>query len=116
MKQHLQADINFLSRDLKVVDEEVAMKRVFFVSAMEVLQVRTKLQPGTVVEEEGSGLADGWKIRLMAFEKFEELLKHCISSTAILTKFEQRYKKGLSIVHELEKVLAAEEEELRQER
>ena len=107
-EQHLRANVEFLSRELAVVDESTAKERVFFVSAKEVLHVRTRTQPGTVEEEEGHGLARGWKNRLMAFEKFEELFKHCISNTAIHTKFEQHYKQGLEVVKELEDLIGEE--------
>ena len=108
--------MKFLTDELAVVDEETAKKRIFFVSAKEVLHIRTKLQPGTVEEEEGRGLADGWKVRLMEFEKFEEFFKQCISSSAILTKFEQHYKQGLEMVQEHEQLLEKELAELTQKR
>lgn len=107
--------MDFLSRELAVVDEATARDRVFFVSAKEVLHVRThqqQQQPGAVEEEEGSGLADRWKERLMEFERFEDLFKHCISSSAILTKFEQHYKQGSEVVKELERLLEQELSEL----
>ncbi len=111
-KQHFDANIKFLSHELEVVDEATAKDRIFFVSAKEVLQVRTQTQPGTVDEEEGRGLDNGWKLRLMEFEKFEELFKECISSSAILTKFEQHYKRGSEVIVELEQVLGREGNEI----
>lgn len=111
-EQHLRANVDFLARELAVVDESTARERVFFVSAKEVLHVRTKTQPGTVEEEEGHGLARGWKNRLLAFEKFEEVFKHCISNTAIHTKFEQHCKQGLEVVKELEDLLGQEVQQL----
>lgn len=115
MKQHLDADVKFLADELAVVDEETARNRVFFVSAKEVLHVRTEQSSGTVAEEQFHGLADGWKKRLMAFERFEELFKQCISSTAILTKFERHYKQGCEVVQELEQLLGQEMEDLSQQ-
>lgn len=110
-KQHLDADVHFLSHELAVVDENTAKDRVFFVSAKEVLQERTK--PGnSVTEEEGAGLANGWKVRMMDFERFEKLFKLCISSSAIHTKFEQHYKKGCEVVAELDQLLGQELKDL----
>ncbi len=50
---------------LQVADERTAKNRVFFVSAKEVLQVRTQGQQ----IPEGKGMPDGWKARLMEFER-----------------------------------------------
>ena len=36
-KQHLDCDIHFLTKELKVTDEPTARNRVFFVSAKEVI-------------------------------------------------------------------------------
>ena len=110
-KTILRTNVDFLSGELAVVDKKIAKERVFFVSAKEMQSVRTKLQPGTVMEEEGRGLSRGWKDRSMEFEMFEKQFKQCVSDTAISTKFEQHYKKGLMIVDTLENVL---EEELSQ--
>ena len=111
-KQHLVADVNFLAHELAVVDEVTARDRVFFVSAKEVLHERTKQAKASVPEEEGSGLPNGWKIRMMDFEKFEDLFKSCISSSAIHTKFEQHYKQGSEVVEELEELLKQEMQQL----
>ncbi len=51
---------------LQVVEEGVARDRVFFVSAKEVLQLRTQGQQIS----EGKGMPDGWKARLMEFERY----------------------------------------------
>ena len=104
--------MKFLAHELEVVDEATARDRIFFVSAKEVLQVRTRTQTGTVDEEEGRGLDDGWKVRLIEFEKFEKLLKECITSSAILTKFERHYKQGLEVVMELERIIGSKLNEL----
>ena len=111
-KQHLVADVNFLAHELAVVDETTAKDRVFFVSAKEVLRERTKQTRGVVEEEEGHGLPDGWKIRMMDFERFEKLFKQCISNSAIHTKFEQHYKQGSEVVHGLEELLNQELQDL----
>ncbi len=44
-EQHLETDIAFLSKELKVTDEQTARNRVFFVSAKEVRPICTPL-PG----------------------------------------------------------------------
>ena len=69
--QHLEGDVEFLSKDLMVVDEVTAKNRVFFVSAKEVLHVRKQQQgvKGQPSKEVGRGLADGWRLRLMAFDR-----------------------------------------------
>ena len=95
-----------------MVDKKTASERIFFVSGKEVLSVRMKRQPGTVMEEEGQGLKRGWKERSMEFERFEECFKECVSSSAISTKFEQHYKKGLLLVDSLEAMLEAELQQL----
>lgn len=106
----MKVDIDFLAHELKVVDEATAKERVFFVSGREVLHERTKRQLGTMpVEEEGGrNVSDGWKVRMMDFERFEESLKLCISNAAIHTKFEHHYEQGSEVVHELEALLEQE--------
>lgn len=64
----------------------------------------------------GQGLAPGHKARLQSFEEFEMKFKECLSNSAIQTKFEQHYKQGLSVVQELEGVLAEEERRIQKER
>jgi len=49
-------DVRFLAHELKVMDEQTARNRVFFVSAKEVLQLRTRQQnenQGKKVKREG---------------------------------------------------------------
>ena len=105
----MKVDIDFLSHELSVVDEVTARDRVFFVSGREVLHERTKLQLGGMPEEEGGrNVSDGWKVRMMDFERFEESLKQCISNSAIHTKFEHHYEQGSEVVHELEVLLEQE--------
>lgn len=41
-KQHLDRNIEFLCKELKVMDEQEGMDRVFFVSAREALAARLK--------------------------------------------------------------------------
>ena len=63
-----------------MVDEETAKHRVFFVSAKEVVIVREQQRK---LEQErdrksktdiGKGLADGWRARLMEFERLKSLI------------------------------------------
>jgi len=108
----IKEELEFMCDELKVADRKTASERIFFVSGKEVLSVRMKLQPGTVVEEEGQGLQRGWKERSMEFERFEDRFKECVSSSAISTKFEHHYKKGLVLVDSLGGMLEAELEQL----
>ena len=70
--QHLENDVGFLAKELKVVDEGTAKNRVFFVSAKEVVIVRErqrKLEEQQKTKTDvGKGLAEGWRARLMEFE------------------------------------------------
>ncbi len=52
----------------QVVDESVAKDRVFFVSAKEVLQLRTQGAQAQISED--NGMPEGWKARLMEFERY----------------------------------------------
>ena len=64
-----------------MVDEETAKHRVFFVSAKEVVIVREQQKK---LEQEqdrksksdiGKGLLDGWRARLMEFERLKSLAR-----------------------------------------
>ncbi|XP_062505571.1 mitofusin-1-like [Corticium candelabrum] len=88
-EQHLQRGKDFLCKELKVVDPQQAGDRVFFVSAKEALEERTK-GPGSVK-------ADGFKGRLAEFESFERKFEECLSKSAISTKFKQHAMKGIEI-------------------
>ena len=64
-----------------MVEEETAKHRVFFVSAKEVVIVREQQKK---LEQErdrksktdiGKGLADGWRARLMEFERLKILAR-----------------------------------------
>jgi len=57
---------------LQVVDEETAKNRVFFVSAKEVLELRTRPVGGGIPEDRG--MLDGWNTRLKEFEEFVTIL------------------------------------------
>lgn len=105
-EQHLDCDIHFLTKELKVTDEATARNRVFFVSAKEVLQYRMRKQQN--VPNPTEGLADGFKRRFLEFEQFERQFKECISSSAISTKFEHHHRQGATVVAELEELLQQE--------
>ena len=70
-QQHMECDVGFLSHQLKVVDERTAKNRVFFVSAKEVLQLRVQSGGKQSSIQEGRGMEEGWKLRLMEFERSE---------------------------------------------
>jgi mitofusin len=105
-QQHMENDVSFLSQ---VTDPSAAKERVYFISAKEVLTLRTREE--TEEKDKGKGLADGYKARLMEFERFEDKFKECLSSSAIRTKFEQHHSRGMEIVSELAQLLENEEKE-----
>ena len=134
-QEHTKAATTFLSEELKVVDSKTALKKVFFVSAKEVMTVRMRQQkkesdtgtcniilPSSTCEcicvrcVLGRGLQEGYSGRLMEFEKFEQHFKQCLSSSAIRTKFEQHHSRGAEIIFELEQLLQSEEDLLAQRR
>ncbi|OCT80747.1 mitofusin 1 L homeolog isoform X1 [Xenopus laevis] len=86
-KQHTERCQSFLVDELKVVDSSEAQKRIFFVSAREVLNARMYKAQG--MPEAGAALAEGFHTRFLEFQKFEKLFEECISQSAVKTKFEQ---------------------------
>ncbi|KAE8603865.1 hypothetical protein XENTR_v10014487 [Xenopus tropicalis] len=86
-KQHMERCQSFLVDELKVVDSLEAQKRIFFVSAKEVLNARMHKAQG--MPEAGAALAEGFHTRFLEFQKFEKLFEECISQSAVKTKFEQ---------------------------
>lgn len=70
----MECDVGFLSHQLKVVDEQTAKNRVFFVSAKEVLQLRVQNGGKQSPIQEERGLEEGWKLRLMEFERLKVML------------------------------------------
>lgn len=102
-KQHMERDVKFLVEELKVVTEQEAADRVFFVSAKEALITRTPKVPGT--PDSSGPLAEGYQARLFAFENFERQFEECISHTAVKTKFEQHAKQGAQIVNCVQGIL-----------
>ncbi|EDV23825.1 uncharacterized protein TRIADDRAFT_26969 [Trichoplax adhaerens] len=90
-KQHLERTIDFLANELQVANKRVALDRVFFVSAKELLSKNNSIMKGV-------GFSEGYQARLLEFESFEKKFKECISESAIKTKFEQHAKQGLKII------------------
>uniref|UniRef100_A0A1X7VNF0 Dynamin-type G domain-containing protein n=1 Tax=Amphimedon queenslandica TaxID=400682 RepID=A0A1X7VNF0_AMPQE len=111
-QQHLENDISFLSNQLSVIDPDTARERVYFVSAKEVVTIRNRQRENQ--SDLGRGLHDGYKGRLLEFERFELKFKECLSNSAIKTKFEQHHSRGLEIVLELEELLNFESEQATQ--
>jgi len=67
-------ELKFFCDELAVVERKAASERIFFVSGMEVLSVRMKLQLGVAIEKAGQALSPGWKSRYDEFEKFEDVI------------------------------------------
>ncbi|KAM6918488.1 LOW QUALITY PROTEIN: mitofusin-1 [Xenentodon cancila] len=102
-KQHLDRCVNFLSEELKVVSEEEAPGRIFFISAREVLSCRMRRAQG--VPETGGGLAEGFQERLREFQRFERTFEEFISQSAVRTKFEQHTMRGWDIAQTIKAVM-----------
>ena len=64
----------------------------------------------------GRGLHEGYKGRLLEFERFELKFKECLSNSAIKTKFEQHHSRGLEIVLELEELINFESQQATQKK
>ena len=64
----------------------------------------------------GEGLAEGFRGRLVEFELFEKHFKECVSSAAILTKFEHHHSQGSEVVNELGLILEQEEQSIQKNR
>ena len=60
MQQHLERDIKFLAKELRVTDEQTARHRVFFVSAKEVLHYRLRQLQGSADPGESRVLMVCW--------------------------------------------------------
>ncbi|XP_030072750.1 mitofusin-1 [Microcaecilia unicolor] len=102
-RQHTERCQSFLVDELKVVDRSEAQKRIFFVSAKEVLNVRMHKAQG--MPEAGGALAEGFKTRLQEFQKFEQLFEECISQSAVKTKFEQHTIRAKQIVNTVKNIM-----------
>ncbi|KAL3055771.1 hypothetical protein OYC64_018458 [Pagothenia borchgrevinki] len=102
-KQHLDRGVSFLSGELKVVGEEEAPGRIFFISAKEVLTSRMQRAQG--MPETGGALAEGFHDRLREFQMFERTFEEFISQSAVKTKFEQHTVRASQITETIKSVM-----------
>merc|ERR1719282_924830 len=92
--QHKERALNFLSSELGVCTKEEALERIFFISAKEALQIRlqeARGQPPNIHTED-------YFNRYLEYQQFEKKLEHCLSSTAVRTKFASHTSRGKDIV------------------
>ena len=92
--QHKERALNFLADELKVCSREEALDRIFFISAKEALQTRVQEargQPPNIHTED-------YFSRYLEYQQFEKKLEHCLSSTAVKTKFSAHTSRGRDIV------------------
>merc|ERR1719420_1660353 len=92
--QHKERALNFLSSELGVCTKEEALERIFFISAKEALQIRlqeARGQPPNIHTED-------YFNRYLEYQQFEKGLEHCLSSTAVRTKFASHTSRGRDIV------------------
>ncbi|KAK5860497.1 hypothetical protein PBY51_021969 [Eleginops maclovinus] len=104
-KQHLDRGVSFLAGELKVVGEDEAPGRIFFVSAKEVLTSRMQRAQG--MPETGGALAEGFHERLREFQMFERTFEEFISHSAVKTKFEQHTVRAWQITETIKAVMDA---------
>ncbi|KAK6478574.1 mitofusin-1-like [Huso huso] len=102
-KQHTDRCINFLVDELKVVEREQALNRIFFVSAKEVLNSRMQRAQG--MPEAGGALSEGFEARLQEFQCFERTFEECISQSAVKTKFEQHTIRAKQITETVKRIM-----------
>merc|ERR1719244_2380734 len=95
-KQHTERALQFLSSELGICTPEEAEDRIFFISAKEALQTRLQeakgLKPNIHTED--------YFTRYLEYQQFEKKLEHCLSSTAVKTKFAAHTARGRDIVTE----------------
>uniref|UniRef100_A0A1A9V9P2 Dynamin-type G domain-containing protein n=1 Tax=Glossina austeni TaxID=7395 RepID=A0A1A9V9P2_GLOAU len=101
--QHTERCIEFLSKELKITNENEAAKRVFFVSAREVLQGRVEEAKGN--SPSLGAIADGFQMRYFEFQDFERAFEECISKSAVQTKFEKHSSRGKMLASEMREML-----------
>ena len=92
--QHKERAVAFLSSELGVCSKEEALDRIFFISAKEALRIRlqeAKGQPPNIHTED-------YFNRYLEYQQFEKKLEHCLSSTAVRTKFASHTSRGRDIV------------------
>ncbi|XP_031415392.1 mitofusin-1 [Clupea harengus] len=104
-KQHMDRCVSFLMDELRVVDARQAPKRIFFVSAKEVLSSRVHRAQG--MPETGGALAEGFQERLREFQSFERTFEEFISQSAVKTKFEQHTIRGWQITESVKAIMDA---------
>merc|ERR1712013_381456 len=92
--QHKERAVAFLTSELGICSVEEAEDRIFFISAKEALQTRLKEakgQPPNIHTED-------YFTRYLEYQQFEKKLEHCLSSTAVRTKFAAHTARGRDIV------------------
>ena len=94
--QHTQRNTEFLCSELKVCTPQEVSKRIYFVSAREVLFTRTQTNPQ---------LPPGYQSRQLQFEWFEAEFEKCISMSAVKTKFDQPSQRGKAMTATLKDIL-----------
>uniref|UniRef100_A0A8C8C409 Dynamin-type G domain-containing protein n=1 Tax=Oncorhynchus tshawytscha TaxID=74940 RepID=A0A8C8C409_ONCTS len=104
-KQHMDRCVSFLVEELRVVRQEEAPGRIFFVSAKEVLSSRMHCAQG--MPETGGALAEGFHERLREFQRFERTFEEFISHSAVKTKFEQHTLRAWQITEAIKAVMDA---------
>jgi len=92
--QHKERAVAFLTSELGICNKEEAEDRIFFISAKEALQTRL---------QEAKGLppnihTEDYFTRYLEYQQFEKKLGHCLSSTAVRTKFAAHTARGRDIV------------------
>nr|CDJ93003.1 Fzo conserved region domain containing protein [Haemonchus contortus] len=93
-QQHLTRFRQFLVNELEVATDRDVKDRIFFVSSREVLESRLKAR-GLL---KNPYQVDGHQVRAMEFEMFEKQFEHCISRSAIRTKFEAHNRRANEII------------------
>ncbi|MGH0154606.1 UNVERIFIED_CONTAM: hypothetical protein FKN15_031364 [Acipenser sinensis] len=100
-KQHTDRCISFLADELKVVEREQALNRIFFVSAKEVLNFRMQRAQGMPkAAHYCENLRDAFGLRYGSAALFE-----CISQSAVKTKFEQHTIRAKQITETVKRIM-----------
>jgi len=92
--QHKERALAFLTDELRICTKDEAEERIFFISAKEALHTRlqeSKGQPPNIHTED-------YFTRYLEYQQFEKKLEHCLSSTAVRTKFAAHTARGRDIV------------------
>jgi len=93
-RQHTERAVQFLSEELKICNKEEAESRIFFISAKEALQTRLQEARG----QKPNISTEDYFPRYLEFQQFEKQLEHCLSSTAVNTKFATHTARGKNII------------------